>query len=464
MGAPAVLPALLLLSLAFAGCLGGTAPADLESSSLPPAPPVPPLLAITDPAGDATQYNTEMLRPLAYKCRIAGGLPWAACSAAIGNALGALPPATGGVSGPPQLDVLRATFQETPEHLAVRIEVARLDEAFLRKALHPDSPWAAWGVCWTLRMPALAKAPECAYFEVQNITGPYGAYDRYTDACNPFYWCSWRIAHEVEFGQPGAIRLLVPRALVGGGSPGDTLEGPVLGASTEPPVHSLGPAGMFSWGLTGPVDAFGKHDNGHDGYSADVSEPGADIPLVLEAAPRHTEQGPFGFDDAADAPANRRDADVLRVEVVETPTHVSLAARLAEVRAEPGDLEVGFGWGLPAGFVLETFLRGDGGGWSAASRRCTFHGCGEAVPVELTVAAGAPGWLNVTFARADLGSPAAGELATVLYGWSVFGEARVERAAGPVSLGVTQGGTQADFAGVAPPYWFRIDTDSQGGR
>lgn len=450
-----------LVAPALAGCLA--APAGLESGSLP-SPALPePVLAVVDPEGDATIYNAAMADTLAYKCRIAGNDMRKYCRDELGNALGELPPATTiGVPGPPQLDILGATFQETPEHLIVRIEVARLDEAFLHQALDHDSPGAAWSVCW-----ALAEVPECAFFRVQNIVGPYSAYDRYTDACNPFYWCSRRIAHEVEFGEPGAIRLLVPRALVGGGSPGDTLEGPVIAASTETPVQSqiTGLAGSSSsWELTGPVDAAGRHDDAHDWYVADDSEPGAGVPLVLEAAPRHTEQGPFGFDDAADAPANRRDADVLRVEVMETPTHVTLAARLAEVREEPGDLGVGFTWGLPAGFILETFLGGDGGGWSAISNQYTFDGYGDAVPVELMVAAGAPGWLNVTFARADLGSPAAGELATLLFAWSVVGGAHVERVAGPVGLGVTQGGTLADFAGVAPPYWFRMDTDPQGGR
>ncbi|MGQ0536004.1 MAG: hypothetical protein ACT4PT_08020 [Methanobacteriota archaeon] len=394
-----------------------------------------------------------MLRPLAYKCRIAGGLPWAACATAMGWALDALPPATGGVPGPPQLDGTRVTFQETREHLAVRIEVVRLDETFVQDALRPGAPWAAWSVCWVLE-----DVRECAYFEAQNITGPYSAYDRYTDACNPYFWCSWQIAHELEFGTPGAIRLLVPRALVSGGSSGGVLQDPVFVAQTEPPVHDLGPAGMFSWEVSGPVQAFGRHDNAHDGYAADLSGPGSDVPLVLQAAARTSDDVPFGFDDAADAPTDRPDADVLRVEVLETPTHATLAARLAEMRNQPGDLEIGFAWGLPAGFVLEAFVNGDGGSWAAMARRCTFDGCGHPVPVDMALAAGSPGWVNLTFARVDLGSPAAGDLTTVLYAWSVFGETRAARGAGPFALRVTQGGTQAEFAGVAPPLWFRLGT------
>jgi hypothetical protein len=442
-----VLRALALLAPALAGCLGGSGPSAVSPADAAASLPAP-IEAITDPAGDATEYNTELLGTAAYKCRAAGGLAWGACGKAVGTGLGAVPRATGGVPGPPELDVLGSTFQETPEHLEVRIQVARLDEAFLRS--DPDDPAASWAACWTL-----AEVPECAYL----VTGLYSAYDRYTDACNPYFWCSWRIAHEVEFGEPATIRLFVPRALVDGGNAGGLLEGPTLTALTEPPVTTLGPAGLSSWELSGPVAASGRTDNAHDEYAADVSEPGSDVPLVLQASPRMAEEGPFGFEDPADAPAERPDADIRRVEVVETGVQVTLAARLAHVRDEPGNLEAGFAWGLREGFVLEAFVHGEDGHWVVTTRRCASDGCSHPLRAQLTVVPGAPGWVNLTLERVDVGSPHKGDLTTLLLAWSVFGETRIERAAGPLGFRATQGGTQSDFAGVAPAHWFGMDTE-----
>lgn len=467
---------LVLGSPALAGCLGPDEPATLQQGQATAENRGLGVEVATDARGDARIYTLEDTtgdaRP--ERCDVVPAPARPACIDLISDVTGASRPffAAGDGIGvyEPALDVLSASFEETPDALVVSITVASLDASF-SPATDGEEVSLGWRACW--RGPGEADADwagwertECVYFEVGGGESRIDPVFERGKGCNHWDWCAWAIPHEVEFGTPATLRLTIPRAIMGTAEAGDVLEGirvgsfwtrwPVTGRPSEVEFRAGAP-GIYSDQLT----SWMGYGVGW-GHLADESpRPGGVFAFQTPRVSSPELPVDYRFhDDTGDT--QRMDLDILYLQVIEAPSTITMAMQLARVDAQPDDHSFWLAMGMPSGRVHEAWYKMRDGRLESGAGVCNDQNCSRWVeyPVTFQRDAGAPGWINLTASRFDLDSPMRGELVNLLFGgiWAAAGQASVPPFPGPAAASASLYAGDADAAGNAAPYWFWMDT------
>ena len=405
--------AALLLAQGFAGCLSA-AREGAASDAATGAADAPPLvgLAAEDAAGDAREKQTAyVLNHLRY-CRLGGGATADACAAARQAAAGF--PGAGGVPSAPVHDLLGFTLAETPTHLVATLEVASLPEGWQGVDDPEHTTWTNYFVCWRQ---GEERELGCAVLVVRDSDGTVAveaSYDRYTRACNDWWWCTSGIPYEVEHGAPARIRLMVPRDALPEGEAAARLEEPMAAVQRVD-----GSRAYLEWRVAAPTDpGGGSHVRGGDL----VDEAYADDAFVFRTArvdaPPRPPRAQDAAGDARDSAGPRPDLDILALDLVETPTTLTLSATIADLREESVRYELYAAIAFAGTHAFNAGVgKDDNGQQYTYGGACVDDECREwrSFLVEGTIVPGSPVWLNISYARADIGSPSRGETFTLSY-------------------------------------------------
>lgn len=456
-------PAVLAISVALAGCFG-------ESQSVEPAAPepvagasiaLPGVLVAQDPRGDAAAYGAQTARALMHptKCGPVPGPARPACWEALGLLRDAYPaPGGDGAVYEPALDVLGVSMREEAEALVVDITVAALDELAPSVVASDGAYTGGWRACWTAQVEG-EETWECAYLSgTMTPAGVVldGSFERDTLACNSWAWCAWQVPYTILEGAPATVRITIPRAILGTGDEGATLAGVLAGSwRSHHPGNGRADQATVSLQAGDAYEDSLKVRNWYYYPTDETMETGAFTFQAPMAPPEPSGDG-FRFEDGGGNAAGE-ETDILEAALVETPSSLTVAVRVALVADFPEDHEFYVSAGMPNGAVPMAGYRAEGGRVTAWGEGCGDATCERwtALPVELARVAGAPGWVNITFPRWGLGSPGRESLAnTVIIGFSYGAGHGVVPAGAGLALTLTDDSDEA----LAPPFWFRFDT------
>lgn len=459
--ARALLLGTVLLASTLTGCIG-----DGEEDTTPLTPAFVPspdgaLLEAPDAVDDARYRSDAYAMNVAYgACRAASPVR-PACWQATRTGADALPDV--GTSAPPSAEITAVRLREGPDVLRVELELAGLDEDL--DGLLEDLTILQYAVCWS--EDGWDPAGECVALQFSRGEGgpvvSWIAYDEYSPKCNWWWWCSREVPVEAQYGEPGAIVWSVPREIMPNATKGQTLdsvEAMIFGIESEPDRVSYGfddPAspvgrvsGSLAWSNSVPFDALEAPD-----FTFEL-----DPAPVLDASWRA-----YPFDAVPAETGERTDLKVLAVDLVETPTHLTISTQVARVDEVPDDVGLYAALGAPSARVYEFYIEAADGSivtWTGVPTDATFEQY-RSFPVRFEIEPGSPGRIDLTVLRADLELFAAGERTNLLFvsmgspeasGPSWEDGAR----AGPVYLG--KGSTvPGSWSGVGPPYEFVHDTE-----
>jgi hypothetical protein len=363
-----------------------------------------------DPAGDAMEWTEATGAGFGEMACRASMQTYGACRAAVETLAEAVPEDVIGVPADPGLDLLGLEVQETPDALRVAFIVAGVDETF--SSTVPDdvvvAPSARWAACW-------GEEQSCVMLWVLRQGGTLNAQPQFRragpDCMSGGSSCAWTVPMLIEPGSPGRIVIEVPRAAML-----DPDVGAELGAWSAVSVRGMR-GGEFAtsyaetpaaahWGVQPRryyyvVDEMGdmQHvtlglrfqmppsmdDGSHNDPPGDVSAPGR--------------YGPEDVDDL----------DIESIDLVETPSEVTIATQLRRVDAHKQDFHLDGVLRIANGPFVIYGITDEGHGRVPYALACEGE-CEEyaRIPVEMSIEPGAPGWMNLTFGRLDLGSPSAG--------------------------------------------------------
>lgn len=456
---------LVLAAPAFAGCLDKDRVESLADAVA--ADQVAQKIEVArDAEGDARVYGAEAVRGIfTGKCGVTPSAARPACWTGTGAAADAFQPPPGTGLPEPALDVLSAAFSETPTSLIVELSIGSLDPSFAGIVADDGEVTGGWALCWIPRGdPTVERgdeATECVHLYAESYDGTLilqPTFERNNFDCNDWGWCIWMAPHEIEYGSPSVLRLAVPRAIMGGADVGDALE--VYRYSSW---RQHRPAVLHAYHASLGLDVLGNAEGlglGNDhSYRTDESaehgvftfqttrEEGVPQPLVETA-----------IHEAGDA--SREEIDALSFAFIEAPDSWTISVQVGRVDPSPLDHDYWIGFGMPSGrFHMAGYSLRDGrlDPWAAHSVDSSLAEW-VAYPADFRFAAGAPGWINLTIARADLQSPMAGGLVNLVdvvlsYGtldWSL------PQAGGAGEATAYVGGLNDGM--LAPPYWFWMDT------
>ena len=442
---------------------------------------------VTDPAGDAREYNSEMATAIVRRngCRAIYPATHLAC--AEGSEAMPAQGSTGLVGGtpaPPALDAVAAWFSETPTHLLVHMQVAGLAESLegLREDNALGRKTGGLSVIW-----GDPSCPEEVEFFPDNTDGGadrvlatfYRMLDCTDDpdhawggGCNAWAECAASVEVEVAFGAPATITWRVPRAILLHGEAGDVLRDPYLmtnrvdtdtlrssASTTVPGGSDVRRAGVSGTTLTS--------------YYTDLSAAGRAFTFTLPRAEIPVAEGGRHWVDSNASNAEAR-ADILWTQVEETPQRIDISVGVAQVDETPSDAWLYGAFGLPSGHVVEFAVdaRGEDGGWGSVGWYAMPYGdrpylaYSVLVPLEVEVVPGTPGEFRVSLDRSTLPLIEAGgytkviEITPGVRGEApptVRGPARdpVDPQVSLWQVGDVRGAWEYT---VQPPYRFRFDT------
>ena len=391
------------------------------------------VVLLTDPAGDAVEAGPAPL--LEDNCPVQ-------CPP--------LPPGAG-VPAPPALDLLEVRLRETPQELVVTFVVASLDEA-LTGLVTDDGAGRGTELdaCWSRGNTPCAEGARFSARRNAGQTFLYANYGYRDDACNTRALCGWGVPVSFTFGTPGEVHLHVPRGLAptpldAGSSILDgsatvsrlTTSPALLDVPEGPPVLSEDTATL--------VDPAG----GADPYVLELPR----APGLPFAEPR-AGTGPGLLVGGDPTGGQDAEADLLELAVVETPATLTFSFAFAGVAEAPVDQRLRMEWAFQgaryhvAEIVVQERQR------TLISYACNPSdtvGCSDQEPVPATyeVVPGAPGFVNITYLRPDIGSPDVGAQTSRIVAFVATGAAR---AAGT--------STEGDGTGLLPPVVLRMATRS----
>ncbi|MGQ0535840.1 MAG: hypothetical protein ACT4PT_07190, partial [Methanobacteriota archaeon] len=335
-----------------------------------------------------------------------------------------------GAGGPPEVDILGVSIEESPDTVVFVLELASVDPSFAR--VLPNVGGALeYGLCWDRG----DRTCNVDYSEGSDSSWPGSVYTIFlmTDggpvttwnslwyedpACGGDELCQVGIGLALVEGTPGEVRWSVPRHLLLDAEAGGTIEG-LLGYiyyNPEPDDPDVG----FRYGFF-PEDSYDPNDLG---ALADVTPDGEPFTFETPAAPAPLPRpGPHELPDMPDEPGGSLETDILSVTLAEDARDLVFSILLAEVRADPSDHELTFYSGLRYGAQV-TFRRAVVDGEEEVTGLvCPPSDCDRAVALTpmFEVVPGTPGHVNVTFSRLDLLAPARGAwLAEVVATASAF--------------------------------------------
>lgn len=404
----------LLVLILMAASHGSAAAGNGSTASAPDAA----AWQVQDPADDARVMDSAAVATMGAATACRAGQPATSLTPACGAPeVGS----AGGRAAPPALEALGASLQETAEHLVVELWLAGLDESFAGAVSQDGTSGAIYTVCWTTGGSPCSERVRLG--AMPSAAGPHATayHERAAEGCNDHDRCVWGVEHEVVPGAPGAIRWLVPRAILANAAPGTSLGEPRFlvesyfapsGRATWPAEDGVG----YGVRAPAPQPTDGGVPSGAFGYTSnyrsvvDASEPGA--PLRLEQAsavqlPPSTARSEDAVGDVVGGP--RPDLDLQALTILETQSTLTFAVQVATVESTPPDHELIAGFALPSGryytwgFVAEEGIR------TPYATVCAVPRCGSSahpevshLPIGLTVRDGSPGWVNATFLRSSL--------------------------------------------------------------
>lgn len=350
-----------------------------------------------------------------------------------------------GAPAPPVLDVLAVHARVDPDHLILALEVASVDEALTGMVV--DGRGSYLDACWDR---AVEGCEEGARFYARaspdvgmHIGANYGFRD---ETCNTLAQCGWGVEHRLVTGSPGRIEILIPRALL----PFPMEQGAAITNVQVRSVRLLEPLVELAPDQAPPIA------NSDRSTTVDVASGSEAFILDLPRAPSLAPSGaPWGLGpglSTGTGATSEAEADILEVRLVETPTSLTFSHKLAFVSDAPQDQVLRTEWALFGGryhivrvFAVERQREISSLACSAGET----PGCAntEEVPAVFEVTTGAPGFINITYLREDIGAPPAEVHTTRIVSFTAYG---VRGGSGVV--------TDADLTGLLPPFVLRFAT------
>lgn len=366
---------------------------------------------VEDPAGDAREWDAYTA---AYNaCRSA---PPAVRNDCYAQATAV--PQGGGVPAIPEHDILSATFTDTPDTLIATLEVGQLADDLASSAPNEGDEVSYW-VCWEPTIPACGSggAWQSALLVVRHHRGGtievVSAFARVRDpACGPPGTCVWNIPYVVEPGSPGRITWNIPRELFQRAEQSDILDEPAARVARIVNTYQ-----QLTFGANGPFPSQSAATPTSASEVIDVTAPGRAFAFrsARVASPSEVFANATVFDVAQEEAALPAFADLLEARLVETAATLTVSLTLAQVDEAPADhdLLVQF---ATAGPLMNARISAVAGERSASTTACGDLNCSKVLSFtpKFAVIPGAPGQINVTYDRQDLGAPARGDLVTAL--------------------------------------------------
>lgn len=422
-------------------------------TAIPAAPaqdaPVP---QVTDPVGDARWFTTAHARTVFVNgaCYAAGDASATVC--------GQVPPApdAGGVEAPPALDIVHARFEADAETLFVEIALASLDHDFV--ASGTDDEVLLYFACWTVGDADCRDGVSLLVTRVNGTVAFDASVQNLGPECEPVAGCWWGIETEIVPGTPGFIRMRVPRATL---DPATV----VLEAPRVIAAYALTPGGYRGTGyelraldfqlngISFPY-AFGMTDTAGPGNAFALPPPARAFTPGRDSEP--TRRDPAGDVPAADRP----DLDILNMTYIEDERTVTVALEVSRVDEVPLDHHLYMTLQPTTGAAIVAGYTATGGARTPYSGICE-SACGPnprtslKKPVDIEAVPGAPGWINLTFARSDLGRPGYGDSMGWAYVALLLPEAIAQQGP-PDSRAESMQIFLGDYVYTPPPWWFQL--------
>ena len=413
---------------------------------------------ITDPAGDALWYRSTDLAGLGANaaCSSGGQVTARACESAPVSPYAAAP-GVGGAQAPGALDITHVRFVDDGTTLVVEMGLASISNELVTFGA-PVNEGLGWNVIWRT---AEGEVLGGAGLGLYRIDGSH-QFDNYwwrTDgSCAKTTSCWFYADFEIVPGSPGAIRWTIPRVAMP--APLTLLE---PNAETWHYVQTPGDLSP-TYGLAAQDARAGGGVFAYPSSMVDFAGPGD---AVVLAPPALTWRADLPWDattpdPVGDLPTGRPDLDIINVTIVETERTLTMAVQALDVGEIPADhhflveLYVTTGASVTAGYTAREGVRtpfsGVCDGACAPNPRTPLS-----KPADVAVEPGTPGWINVTFSRADLGLPTRGDTLGGLYIGLLLPQAVVQQDAPAAEARVQQKSIYlGDFVWEQRPWWFSL--------
>lgn len=418
-----------------------------EVCAFAPSGAAAPEPILVDPAGDAYETTpADAMTTAQAACFMTIDLPPDSCQPLT-------PPpeaASAGAPAPPGRDIVALRMSETPTELIVELDVARLDTG-MSDALPRDGTAAWWDVCWNLDS-------ECVTVFANRMggrIGQSGEFMRYGSECGDAGYCTWPVHVVFKAGTPGQVRFEVPRILLRDGEQGRTLDNAAVY------LYGFEALGTYpSWTVTTPL----RSPAGHympPGHMPDTATGGRAFTFQTPSASRWDSiERPAWTDQDGDVenPDRVPDIDVRQVALSENETAIQLSVEMGRVDDTAPPVVTYGAFSLSNGPALRFMVDDRTERRQSSLAMCGDSGCTYMVqaPGTLNVVAGAPGWINLTLPRKELGYPAAGTTVTNAWLLSSAYESESQRPVPPVTVNIDTITARDIFLGT-PYYALRFD-------
>lgn len=306
----------------------------------------------------------------------------------------------------PTLDLVSATFVETPTTLEIVLGLAEVREDF-SAALGPEADDEAVSVeyilCWGSG--DLEWATSCAALDLVRRSGNVSAKAAYVvfsyevDECFASF-CAWNVPYRVEPGSPGSLVVEVPRVLLPNGTAGSTFHSIVAQVFKAAAKEAYDPMEVRE----GVLGAYNRVNPPEGGWTVDIAyDEGATYTLLTPMTEHPLPWAP-AVDGSATARGERADVDVVSVDLVDDPRSFTFAVEVARVDEVPAP-DLGF-WlamgnagddAINAGFMISEGTYAPWAGWCPRSDCDDIEEDWHERDVVLHVEPGEPGWFNLTF-------------------------------------------------------------------
>jgi hypothetical protein len=378
------------------------------------------------------------------------------------------------------LDIVSSRFLETPSHLVVEIQVAGLDPTTLAGDLAKlGFSFGYIAACWDPEVDQRTPyqgGQECAGVELEpNKDAPLLAYYELglgrDEGCNDWYWCTWAIPHEVVPGDPTTIRVRVPRELMPADEVGHEIESPyaIARAFKPDPMNPVNVVGRsLSVKACGPIGCYGPALRPMVVAKGDDTDVGADLTLAQPRAgtlgtPAPTTLVTDAVGEIRTAQGDRKDIDIVSVDIEETMTEVGFIVKVASLPDKPThsfDMDLGV-----AGVVYEAWYNVvNGEVRDVGAGHCKDADCDTWVDHVPTVALhpGTPGTIRVAMPWDDLEGAPKGALVSLA---SVdLGEYAAYQAVHlPIGTVAAQSHGAVDTVWIAEPYYLTTGDGTTAG-
>lgn len=421
----------------------------------PPVGGEPPL---TDAEGDARWYSTADVDGSARQlCSLAGEASQRVCSKAPAA------PDAGGLPAPAVLDIIAADLRVDGDFVVAELVLASVTD--------PIAP--------------LGEGDERSFYNLDwmdgnETVGGFGVSAYYVNGTSQFDWwfyrqdercarvsqCYFEPVGEIVPGTPGVIRWRLPHTAL----PTDTPKSVELAAAsfhTTWGAMSATPAG-YDYSIAERDQRLRGSTPGAHNALTDVAGPGRSIPLGPPPSWDPARDRVAGHDDpSGDLPADRPDLDILAMSISEDEKTFTVSTMVTRVDELPVDhifvvnLYLTTGASVTAGYLVANGARAPFGGLCDGE-------CGTAPevpfsqPARVDVTPGAPGYVNITFPRRDLGNPGYGDSFNQVFVAALLPDAAQQEQTPGGEVRLRRYNTLlGDFAWDAAPWWFVLGANRQ---